>query len=149
MSKPTSTALTALLRWREWDESRAEIALAQSSQKLESAKAGRETQHDTVTAIQQRRSRMLEGTLDPALLQVASEMEANAWRVLEACQADEALAEDRRNIAHQTLLDARARVRVVEARHSRVVAVERDRHEKVLFDRMSDLHAQSRRSRHD
>lgn len=149
MSSGTSKALGSLLRWREWTESRAELALALSARELERAKAGSQAQLNVVTTIQQQRARMQEGSIDPALLQLAGEIENNAWRVLEARREDEASAQDRRDGAHQALLDARAHMRVVEARHARVAATERDHREKILFDRMADLHAQSRRHRHD
>lgn len=144
MSKNTNRALNALLRWRELEESRAAVGLASATQVYERAKALTQSQALTVEGIQRERAGLMEGSIDPAVLQLAAAIEDGAWKSLEICRSSESVAHEHQEGAHQALVDARAHTRVVEARHVRVTAVQRDREEKAMFDRMADLHTLTR-----
>ena len=149
MSETPMRALTALLRWRELGESRAAADLARSAQALDRARAIAEEQAGAVDSIQRQRAALLEGVLDPAVMELARAIEGEAWKVLEARRSEELEAKAGYDTAHDGLVRARGETRVAEARHTRVASAQRDRHEKVLFDRMADLHVLTRRQAHD
>ena len=137
MSHPR--ALSRLLRWREFDESRASDALRASSVEAACAQQRRDLAEEAKDTQRASRGELLaHDRLDLAALHAAMQLEADAEARLR--ERDELLRMAREEEARmrEAHLQARARTRVVATRHARVAAEVAGQREKAEFDRVAD-----------
>jgi len=139
------TALAALVRWREFAETRASDVFRRSNQAAESARSECMDAQGKVDAIQQARLRALQAaSIDLARLQLVAQVEDVAQAVVRKRQRELDIAQDARQEAQNAYVEARAQTRVADSRNERLAQQRHEHEEKLMFDRMADLYTQSR-----
>lgn len=140
MSDTVAKGLATLLRWREFQESGAANHYRRCSAATGRCEDEVQRAESEVLHVLERRNQMLATSeLDIAGLQWVARFEDIARSVVAERQASLAEAEQAQAEARAAHVAARARTRVVDARHARIAQGERERAEKVSFDRMADL----------
>jgi len=145
MSGRNLTALAALVRWREFTETRASDAFRRSNQVAEKARIACMDAQGKVDAIQQARLLVLqEESIDLARLHLVVQVEDIAQAVARECERELDVAQEARQTAQSAYVEARAQTRVADSRHERLSRQRREHEEKLMFDRMADLYMQSK-----
>ena len=140
-------AVGALLRWREFGELRNAAEFGRRAQEVRRAEAQAKTDETRLLATRASRSALLEGVLDPVVLQIATEIEDVMFGALQSSIQDEGEARSAEAAARIAYVDARAQTRLAQTRRNRLVAQQLDSAEKVAFDRVVDLHMQAKGQR--
>lgn len=145
-----SGALPALARWRAFGEARAAdrfqreaYATSQADRRAEDASLHlQDVSHSMSDLIGAAR-------IDLPRLQLASQIhDAAADRLQEQRELSDA-ARELRNEAQRAYAAARADTRMVDVRARRRAAVDSERQEKLMFDRMADMQTRTRSARDD
>ncbi len=143
-------ALPALARWRAFGEARAAdsfqreaFATSQADARTEDARLHLQDVFDSVSALLDAES------IDLPRLQLASQIHDAAADRLQEHSELSAAARALRDEAQSVYVAARADTRMVEVREQRRSAVESERREKLMFDRMADMRIQTRSARDD
>lgn len=145
MSGRNLTALAALVRWREFTETRASDVFRRSNQVADKARIASMDAQDKVDAIQQVRLRVLqERNIDLARLHLVAQVEDVAQDVARERERELDVAQEARQEAQNAYVEARAQTRVADSRNERLSRQRREHEEKLMFDRMADLYTQSR-----
>lgn len=145
MSGRNLTALAALVRWREFTETRASDVFRRSNQVADKARIASVDAQDKVDAIQQVRLRVLqEHNIDLARLHLVAQVEDVAQDVARERERELDVAQEARQEAQNAYVEARAQTRVADSRNERLSWQRREHEEKLMFDRMADLYTQSR-----
>lgn len=145
MSGRNLTALAALVRWREFTETRASDVFRRSNQVADKARIASVDAQDKVDAIQQVRLRVLqERNIDLARLHLVAQVEDVAQDVARERERELDVAQEARQEAQNAYVEARAQTRVADSRNERLSRQRREHEEKLMFDRMADLYTQSR-----
>lgn len=142
-------AVGALLRWREFGELRNAAEFGRRSQEVRRAEAKTQADEARLSATRNSMVALLDGAIDPAVMQLAADIEGVIWTGLQASMEGEEAARTEEAAARAAYVEARAHTRVAQTRRSRLVAQQLDSAEKVSFDRLVDLHMQVRRQKRD
>ena len=147
MNRREQGSISALARWRAFGEARAMDRFRHESFEMHQAAARVDEAGARLEDVSQSRSALLRhDDIDLPRLQITAQIEHATAAHLRARQDELTAAQQLRNAAQAVYVAARADTRVVDARGERLATAERDRREKTLFDRMADLHMQSRRA---
>lgn len=145
MKRNATAAIATLVRWREFQESRASATYRQCAAAAEKSQAMLVEAEAGVDDVRRYRLDLLQATrLDMARLHVASGVEDVARLNANERQAELVATRERQDSARATHVAARAQTRVAESRHARVSACESERAEKALFDWMAELRVSGR-----
>lgn len=145
MSSRKQRTLTALVRWRDFAESRASDTFRRCNGEVRHAQQELDAAADKLEDIQRSRTQLLDAPqVDLTLLQFAADIEEIAWQVALDRRVELDTAEQARDSAQAVYVNARAQTRVVDTRRERVATIESDRQEKTMFDWMADLYTQTR-----
>lgn len=145
MSGRNLTALAALVRWREFTETRASDVFRRSNQAAEKTRIASMDAQSKVDAIQQARLHVLqEESIDLARLHLVSQVEDIAQAAAHECERELDAAKEVRQEAQNAYVEARAQTRVADSRNERLSRQRREHEEKLMFDRMADLYTQSK-----
>lgn len=145
-----SGALPALARWRAFGEARAAdrfqreaFATSQADTRTEDASLHLQDVSHSVSAL------LDADSVDLPRLQLASQIHNAAAERLQEQRDLSAAARALRIEAQSAYAAARADTRMVEVRERRCAAVESERREKLMFDRMADMQNQTRSASDD
>lgn len=145
MKRNATAAIATLVRWREFEESRALNGYRQTAVEAEKRRAMLDQAETSVDDVRRYRLDLLQATtLDMARLHVASGVEDMARLSASQREAELEAARKRQDSARAANVAARAQTRVAESRRARVSACESERIEKTLFDWMADLRISGR-----
>ncbi len=148
MKRSSHESLSMLVRWREFQESRASSEFQRSFAETRKSQAGVGQAAVAMEDIREYQVAFLRSPqLDLEILQVVADVAQGALQRLEDAQADQAAASQRQDEAQAQHVAARAKTRVVEGRRQRADLARREQAEKLEFDRMADLHVQVKRAR--
>ncbi len=143
--KRNATAAIALVRWREFQESRASDVYRQCAAATDESRTMLREAEADIEEVRRYRLGLMEATeLDMARLHVATGIEDVARLNANAREAEFDVASERQDSARTAHVSARAQTRVAESRRARVCAREFERSEKALFDWMADLRPSAR-----
>lgn len=141
-----NTAISTLVRWREFEEARASDEFRRCAVHTRSVAERVEGALGAIERVQQHRTALLDAPqVDLAWFQMAAQIEEAAWHRLEAMQAEHAAAQQQQDTALGNHVGARTRTRVADARHQRMTAAEMEHAEKQTFDWMADLYSRNQR----
>lgn len=145
MKRNATAAIATLVRWREFEESRASDVYRQRAVEAEKRRGMLDQAETSVDDVRRYRLDLLQAPrLDMARLHVASGVEAIARLKADECETELKTARERQEAARAIHVAARAQTRVAESRRARVSACESERIEKTLFDWMADLRISGR-----
>lgn len=149
MSDTRTKAIATLVRWREFEESRASSAFQGSCEQARSCAERVVAAEDGIERIRSHRSQLQASpSLDLERIRLVAQIEEAAWERWQDAERESASAEERRLAALARHAQARARTRVGAARLRAARTAGAEREEKQLFDRMADIY-QARRTSHD
>lgn len=140
MSAQRQGALSTLVRWREFQEAKAEILYQKCAAEAGIAREAKVAAQSVVDAIESRRTAVLSSSaLDIAYTEMLAAIAERAWGDLDSKNEADAQAERNRLDALSMHHAARTAVQVAELRHGEFVRAGRDAAEKRMYDQMQDL----------
>jgi len=141
MRNRSVTAISTLVRWREFQEQRAAIELGQRSLETAQAAQGEQLAETLVDDVRQHLSGLLaDSRIDLTRFQITAAIEDSAWQALQSSKAALVVAQQHQDMAQAAHLQTRASTRVAETREQHLMTIERDVEEKATFDRMAELY---------
>lgn len=149
MSGTRTPAIATLVRWREFEESRASAEFQRSCEQVRRSAERTAAAEAGIQRIRHRQSQLQSApNLDLERIRLVAQIEEIAWQTLREAELESAQADEQRQAAMARHAQARARTRVGRTRLEQAQAQNADREEKLSFDRMADIH-QARRASHD